>query len=324
MIKVIQKLVFHQFTLQNQKVQDKIILSYQLFGKSLGTAPVVLVNHALTGNSQVIDENGWWNSLIGEEKTIDTDQYTILAFNVPGNAYQDQENSIENYKDFTVADIAAIFWKGIESLQIEKLYAAIGGSLGGAIAWQMAIQEPEKISHLIPVATDWKSTDWLMANVLVQDSILNNSKNPIADARMHAMLLYRTPQSLQFKFNREKQPDSDLFQIESWLLHHGDKLQKRFQLSAYKLMNHLLRTIDVTNGTGNFEKVIEKVTSEIHIVAVDTDYFFTADENLKTYEELKKLGKKVNWHQIESIHGHDAFLIEFEQLNIILKDIFNK
>ncbi|WP_245896532.1 alpha/beta fold hydrolase [Flavobacterium sediminis] len=321
---MIQKLVFHQFTLQNQKVQDKIILSYQLFGQKLGKAPVVLVNHALTGNSQVIGESGWWNSLIGEGKTIDTDQYTILAFNVPGNTYQDQENSIENYKDFTVADIAAAFWKGVESLQIEKLYAAIGGSLGGAIAWQMAIQEPEKISHLIPVATDWKSTDWLMANVLVQDSILNNSKNPIADARMHAMLLYRTPQSLQFKFNREKQPDSDLFQIESWLLHHGDKLQKRFQLSAYKLMNHLLRTIDITNGNGNFEKTVEKVTSEIHIVAVDTDYFFTADENLKTYENLKKLGKKVNWHQIESIHGHDAFLIEFEQLNTILKDIFNK
>lgn len=321
---MIQKLVFHQFTLQNQKVQDKIILSYQLFGQKLGKAPVVLVNHALTGNSQVIGESGWWNSLIGEGKTIDTDQYTILAFNVPGNTYQDQENSIENYKDFTVADIAAAFWKGVESLQIEKLYAAIGGSLGGAIAWQMAIQEPEKISHLIPVATDWKSTDWLMANVLVQDSILNNSKNPIADARIHAMLLYRTPQSLQFKFNREKQPDSDLFQIESWLLHHGDKLQKRFQLSAYKLMNHLLRTIDITNGNGNFEKIVEKVTSEIHIVAVDTDYFFTADENLKTYENLKKLGKKVNWHQIESIHGHDAFLIEFEQLNTILKDIFNK
>ncbi|MGV7106343.1 alpha/beta fold hydrolase [Flavobacterium sp. U410] len=321
---MIQKLVFHQFTLQNQKVQDKIILSYQLFGQKLGTAPVVVVNHALTGNSQVIDENGWWNSLIGEGKTIDTNQYTILAFNVPGNAYQDQENSISNYKDFTVADIAAIFWKGIESLQIEKLYAVIGGSLGGAIAWHMAIQEPEKISHLIPVATDWKSTDWLIANVLVQDSILNNSKNPIADARMHAMLLYRTPQSLQFKFNREKQPDSDLFQIESWLLHHGDKLQKRFQLSAYKLMNHLLRTIDITKDNGNFENVVDKVTSEIYIVAVDTDYFFTADENLKTYENLKKLGKKVNWHQIESIHGHDAFLIEFEQLNTILKDIFNK
>lgn len=321
---MIQKLVFHQFTLQNQKVQDKIILSYQLFGKSLGTAPVVLVNHALTGNSQVIGENGWWNSLIGEGKTIDTNQYTILAFNVPGNAYQDQENSILNYKDFTVADIAAVFWKGIESLQIESLYAVIGGSLGGAIAWHMAIQEPEKISHVIPIATDWKSTDWLIANVLVQDSILNNSKNPIADARMHAMLLYRTPQSLQFKFNREKQPDSDLFQIESWLLHHGDKLQKRFQLSAYKLMNHLLRTIDITNGNGNFENAVEKVTSEIHIVAVDTDYFFTADENLKTYQNLKKLGKKVNWHQIESIHGHDAFLIEFEQLNTILKDIFNK
>ena len=320
---MIQKLIFHQFTLQNQKVQDKIILSYQLFGQKLGTAPLVLVNHALTGNSQVIGENGWWNSLIGEGKTIDTNQYTILAFNVPGNAYQDQENSISNYKDFTVADIAAVFWKGIESLQIEKLYAVIGGSLGGAIAWHMAIQEPEKILHLIPVATDWKSTDWLIANVLVQDSILNNSKSPIADARMHAMLLYRTPQLLQFKFNREKQPDSDLFQIESWLLHHGDKLQRRFQLSAYKLMNHLLRTIDFSKNKGNFEKAVEKVTSDIHIVAVDTDYFFTADEIKTAFQEIKNYKNNAFYHEIKSIHGHDAFLIEFEQLNNILKPIFN-
>ena len=85
----IQKIIFEDFPLRNGVIQPKIVLSYQLFGQPIGTAPLVLVNHALTGNSQVTGENGWWKSLIGENKTIDTNKYTILAFNIPGNGYQD-------------------------------------------------------------------------------------------------------------------------------------------------------------------------------------------------------------------------------------------
>ena len=318
----IQKIIFEDFPLRNGVIQSKIVLSYQLFGQPIGTAPLVVVNHALTGNSQVTGENGWWKSLIGENKTIDTNKYTILAFNIPGNGYQDEENQIENYRDFATYDIASLFWKGIDSLNIAQVFAVIGGSLGGAIAWEMAFIRPKAIANLIPVATSWKASDWLIGNVLIQDLILNNSKNPIHDARIHAMLLYRTPESLQEKFHAKLQNSDGLFQVESWLLHHGEKLQNRFQLSAYKLMNHLLKTTDIFKNKNQAE-VIKSITSNIHLISVDTDYFFTANEIKTAFQEVKNYKNNSFYHEIKSIHGHDAFLIEFEQLNNILKPIFN-
>ena len=318
----IQKIILEDFSLRNGVVQSKIVLSYQLFGQPIGTAPLVLVNHALTGNSQVTGENGWWKSLIGQNKTIDTNKYTILAFNIPGNAYQDEENQVENYKDFTTYDIANLFWKGIDTLNIAQVFAVIGGSLGGAIAWEMAFIRPNAIENLIPVATSWKASDWLIGNVLIQDLILNNSKNPIHDARIHAMLLYRTPESFQEKFNSKLQNEYGLFQVESWLLHHGEKLQNRFQLSAYKLMNHLLKTTNYFNPS-NQSEVLQSLTSNIHLVGVDSDYFFTANEIKTAFQEIIKHKNNVFYHEIKSIHGHDAFLIEYEQLNTILTPIFN-
>ena len=313
-------ITINNFTTESDAFYASLNLSFEVFGLALNTAPIVLVNHALTGNSQVIGENGWWNSLIGESKTIDTKKYTILAFNVPGNGYDD--TLIEKYSDFNARDIAKLFLEGIKVLKIQKLYAIIGGSVGGGIAWEMVALEPKTTQHLIPIATDWKSTDWLIANCFLQELILNNSRKPIEDARIHAMLCYRTPESFKEKFQRTTNEDLAIFNVESWLNHHGTKLQKRFQLSAYKMMNQLLKTIDITRNKGSFEEIATKIEAEIHIVAINSDLFFTANENLETYELLKKLNKRVSYNEIDSIHGHDAFLIEYEQLDNLLKDIF--
>lgn len=300
-----------------------INLSYQLFGCALHSAPVVLVNHALTGNSNVAGSKGWWNALIGPNKPIDTNHFTILAFNIPGNGYDGRTNHlIENYKDFVARDIAKLFLSGIEALGIHQLFAAIGGSLGGGIAWEMAALNPKITKHLIPVASDWKSTDWIIANCLIQEQFLVNSKRPIQDARMHAMLCYRTPESLKNRFQRSQNEEFNLFNIETWLIHHGDKLQKRFQLSAYKLMNHLLKTIDITTNRGSASEVLKTIEAEIHIIGIDSDLFFLSEENTSTLKLLHPNLTNVSYHEITSIHGHDAFLIEYEQLNAIIKEIF--
>jgi homoserine O-acetyltransferase len=321
----LKHITLKNFTTERGAFYDVINLSYQVFGLPLNTAPIVLVNHALTGNSQVVGEKGWWNDLIGDNKTIDTAFYTVLAFNIPGNGYDDNfDNLLLNYKDFSVKDFSVLFWDGLKTLKVESLFAVIGGSLGGGIAWEMAALEPTKIKNLIPIATDWKATDWVIANVLVQDQILNNSQNPIADARLHAMLLYRTPQSLKLKFNRKEAEIANSFEIENWLNHHGKKLQNRFHLASYKLMNHLLKTIDITKNRSYFLAVAKKITSNIHIISVDTDLFFIPSENRETYEELFPKKENVFYHEIKSIHGHDAFLIEFEQLSTIISPIFSK
>jgi homoserine O-acetyltransferase len=324
-MKNLEKIDLFNFDLENGKQKPFIPLFYQVFGKPIGSSPVVVVNHALTGNSNVTGENGWWNDLIGKNTTIDTDYFTVIAINIPGNGYDENNgNLISSYQEFTIRDIARIFWEGLFSLKIDTVFSVIGGSLGGAIAWEMAALQPDKIENLIPIATDWKATDWVIANVLIQDQILNNSDNPIADARLHAMLLYRTPQSINQRFQRNKHNDLAVFQIENWLLNHGIKLKKRFQLSAYKLMNHLLKTNDITRNRKDFLDIINEIQGNIHIVAVDTDYFFTADENRQTYQQIKSIKENISYHEIKSVHGHDAFLIEFEQLSQLLAPIFNQ
>ncbi|RYJ53638.1 alpha/beta fold hydrolase [Flavobacterium petrolei] len=313
-------IILQNFTTESGAFYAVLNLSFQVFGPELHTAPIVLVNHALTGNSQVVGENGWWNDLIGANKTIDTTKYTILSFNVPGNGFDGF--IIENYSHFNARDIARIFIEGIRFLEIKQLYAIIGGSVGGGIAWEMVALEPKITQHLIPIATDWKSTDWLIANCFLQEQILKNSSKPIEDARTHAMLCYRTPESFAAKFQRTTNEELAIFNVESWLLHHGEKLQKRFQISSYKMMNQLLKTIDITRNSDSFEEITSKIEGEIHIIGINSDLFFTANENKATYEELKKYKNKVSYQEIVSIHGHDAFLIEYKQLHNLLQDIF--
>lgn len=313
-------IIVQNFTTESGVFYASLHLSFQVFGPPLNTAPIVLVNHALTGNSQVIGINGWWNILIGENKTIDINKYTILAFNVPGNGYDDA--LIENYLDFNTRDVARLFLEGIKILEIKQLYAIIGGSIGGGIAWEMLALQPKITQNLVPIATDWKSTDWLIANCFLQEQILQNSRKPIEDARIHAMLCYRTPESFKAKFQRTTNEEQAIFNVESWLNHHGTKLQERFQLSAYKLMNQLLKTIDITRNSDSFEEIASKMEANIHIIGIDSDLFFTANENRETFEELKKLNKNVTYGEIKSIHGHDAFLIEYKQLDNLLKGIF--
>ena len=313
-------ITIQNFTTESGAFYTSINLSYQLFGRELHTAPIVLVNHALTGNSHVVGSKGWWNVLIGEKRTIDTNKYTILAFNVPGNGFDG--TLIENHSDFTARDVAALFIEGLKTLQIDQLFAIIGGSVGGGIAWEIAALSPQITKHLIPIATDWKSTDWLIANCFLQEQILNNSAKPIEDARMHAMLCYRTPESFKAKFDRTINEELAIFNIESWLHHHGEKLQKRFQLSAYKLMNQLLKTIDIARGRESFIAVASKIEADIHIIGINSDLFFSSKENKETYETLKKHKQNVTFQEIDSIHGHDAFLIEYKQLDNLLQGVF--
>lgn len=314
------KLNIKDYISENEKNFD-IELSYELFGQPLGQAPIVLVNHALTGNSSVTGKNGWWNSLIGQNKLIDTNDFTVLAFNFPGNGYDGF--FIKNYKDLILRDIANIFLIGLEKLKIKKLFAIIGGSIGGGLVWEIAALSPELSENYIPIASDWKSSDWLLANTRLQKQILNNSSQPVHDARMHAMLCYRSPLSFQKKFDRSK--DSHIFNVESWLLHHGKKLQERFQLKSYKLMNHLLSKIDITRGGEmKFENIISKVKGNIYIVSVDSDLFFTDYQNRETFYKACVIKDNMFFKTIKSDHGHDAFLIEFDQLRELLLEIFTR
>ena len=297
----------------NSGKEYSIPLSYQLFGKDFFSAPIILVNHALTGNSNVSGEKGWWKQLIGENQVIDTQRFTVLCFNIPGNGFDDF--FVDEYEDFTPSDIANIFLKGLEVLNIKKLYTIIGGSLGGAIGWEMLVEKPDLADIFIPVACDYKTHDWLHAQCLVQKFLLNQPNEPLQKARIHAMLCYRTPQSLNERFQNKFNNEKNRLESEDWLIHHGNVLNERFSLKSYRLMNHLLMNINAE------EEKLEKIQSRMHMISVDTDLFFPASEIRMGFEKLKEKKKNVFYHEITSIHGHDAFLMEYEQLNTIIKNI---
>lgn len=297
----------------NSNKEYNIPLSYQLFGKDLFTAPIVLVNHALTGNSNVSGEQGWWKQLIGENEVIDTNKYTVLCFNIPGNGYDDF--LIDEYENFTSSDIANIFLRGLEILNINSLHAIIGGSLGGGIAWEMLVKQPQLAEIFIPIACDFKTHDWLHAQCLVQKFLLNQNDEPLQKARIHAMLCYRTPQSLNDRFQNKYNQEKQSLESEDWLVYHGNALNERFSLKSYKLMNHLLMNLNAE------ESKLEEINARMHMISVDTDLFFPASEIRMCFEKLNKTRENVFYHEIKSIHGHDAFLMEYKQLNNIIKNI---
>lgn len=306
-------------TLSGSKIK-KLQISYQVFGKKLGSAPVIVVNHALTGNSLVSGINGWWSDIIGFEKPIDTTKYSVLCFNIPGNGFN--ENNFDFNLDLNLGDIALMFIKAIDKLKIGKLHAIIGGSIGGCLTWEMIALKNDLASIIIPVAADWKATDWLIANTFLQDRILKNSRDPVSDARIHAMTFYRTPKSLNTRFNRTKNLDKNIYNVESWLSHHGEKLRRRFSLESYLFMNKLLSSTDITRDGESFINKISKIKSSIHVISVDSDVFFLTDEDHETVSIAKNNNIDIKNHIIKSIHGHDAFLIETKQISDIFTKIF--
>jgi len=308
------------FTTASGSYYEVIDLHYQHFGQDFIGAPVVLINHSLTGDANVAGSSGWWNEIVGPNLTIDTNKYAILAFNIPGNGVNDY--LIEDYQAFHTGDIAEIFYKGLQALGVIELFALIGGSIGGGIAWEMAALYPSITKKLIPVAADWKATDWIIANTFFQKRLLDNSNDPLRDARIHAMLTYRTPASFTNRFRRTKNLEKNIYNVESWLIHHGDKLFNRFLLQAYKMMNHLLASVDVTRNGKSIEEIIQSIKSEIHLVAIDSDIFFAPEEDQKTFKIGKKYKKNFFYHEINSIHGHDAFLIENDAVSKIFENIF--
>lgn len=295
-----------------------ITLTYQVEGPALGSAPIVLVCHALTGNSAVSGPEGWWAKLIGPGQTIDTARYTILSIDIPGNEYAGS-TPLDDPSLLNVKDVARLWLLVLRELRVDHLYALIGPSLGGGLAWQIATLEPTLADLLFPIATDYKASDWLLAQTEVQRLILEHSDRPIHDARVHAMLTYRTPKSLIGRFEGKKVEDSGLPKVIDWLDYHGRTLEGRFSLSAYRVMTFLTSTIHAAES----EEELSRIASDIHLVVIDSDRLFPYFIARETIERLRCSGKEhAELHTIVSDHGHDAFLIEYDQLCRIMSPFF--
>jgi homoserine O-acetyltransferase len=296
-------------------------VSFETFGVSKDQGPSVLVIHALTGNATVAGEKGWWKELFGENKLFDTRKFHIIGINIPGNGYDD--NFIENYKDFDSRIIADAIVQTLQIKGYETIAVGIGGSLGGGLLWDIIINHPTYIKTAIPIATDWKSNDWVKGFAHTQDLLLNTSDQPLELARQMAMFFYRNPKDFAYKFNNSFDTDKNEANVIGWLNHHGNRLKSRFTLSAYKMMNQLLGNIHATKEFETPELAFKQLQATIIQVVICSDILFSKFENLNTKKLLDQAGIENHYIEIESVHGHDAFLIEYEKLTNVLKKYIN-
>ena len=122
-------------------------------------------------------------------------------------------NNFYTPNKFHLGDIANLFLQALEKLNIKKLHAITGGSIGGCLTWEIAAKKPDIAKFIIPVASDWKARDWMIANTYLQDRILNNSRHPVQDARIHAMTFYRSPESFSKRFDRTFNESKGIYNV---------------------------------------------------------------------------------------------------------------
>ncbi|MDD8018109.1 MAG: homoserine O-acetyltransferase [Bacteroidota bacterium] len=317
----------------------------------------ILVCHALTGSAHAAEYSsedsksaGWWHTAIGEGKALDTRKYFVISSNFLGGCYGTTGSISENPKtgkpyglsfpQMTVRDMVKVQKALITYLGVTKLKTIIGGSLGGMQVLEWPLMYPDLVESIVPIATAAKHSPWAIGlNTIARQAIMNDPdwksgnyyafgqpQKGFSLARQIAMLSYRSDVSFQQRFQRERIKDnldsknynfdwSNLFQVESYLYYQGKKLVDRFDANTYIYITRAMDLHDVTLDRGSIEDVLGSITVPSLSVGIDSDILYPVHEQ----KEIASRIPNSTYAEITSPHGHDAFLIEYDQLSMMLK-----
>ncbi len=346
--------------LESGDIIDSFKLAFKTYGKlNADKTNAILVCHALTGDQYVAGNNpvtgreGWWSRMVGPNKPIDTNKFFVICSNVLGGCAgstgpKELQNGSDvayggNFPSVTIKDMVKAQSLLIESLNIEKLFSVIGGSMGAMQVLQWAIDFPDKILNIIHIAGALKHSAQNIAfhevgrQAIMSDPIWKNGKyfenNEVPErglsvARMIAHITYLSENAMHRKFGRKLQSrdiisfgfDAD-FQVESYLRYQGKSFVERFDANSYL---YLTRAMDYFDHDETFRKNIEFSHNPNNhlkylIVSFTSDWLFPTIESKMIVNQLNSLSREVSFLEIDTDKGHDSFLLEEPQLDDVIK-----
>jgi len=338
---------------------EDITIAYETYGKlNKQKSNAILVCHALSGDSHAAGwhqgdgKPGWWDIIIGPGKCLDTERYFVICSNVLGGCKGSTGPSSINPKTgksyglefplITIKDIITAQKKLIDHLSIKQLFSVIGGSMGGMQVLQWCVSYPNMVRLAIPIATTAYSSPQQIAfnevgrRAIVSDHKWNNGNyysgelpnEGLSLARMIGHITYLSNESMYQKFGRRLQDKDEYsydfktdFEVESYLHYQGDTFTKRFDANSYLYLSKAIDYFDLTDN-GSLSDAFKGVEAKFLIISVDSDWLYPPSESKEIVMALTANNVDVNYCQIKSNYGHDAFLLESGQLNYIISGFF--
>ena len=324
-------------------------IAYKTYGTlNADKSNAILVCHALTGDQYCASPNpvtgreGWWTTMIGPGKPVDTDRYFVISSNILGGCMGSSGPSMPNPKtnrpyglDFpviTIADMVRAQVRLIDHLGIGQLFCVIGGSMGGMQVIEWAAKYTSRVFTAVPIATAARHSsqniafhevgrqavmadpDWRAGRYLEEGAV---PRKGLAVARMAAHITYLSEEALHRKFGRKLEArdvktfsfDAD-FQVESYLRHQGFGFVERFDANSYLYITRAMDYFDLpAEYDGKLANAFKGTQTRFCVVSFTSDWLYPTRENRQIMQALNAVAANVSFVEIESDKGHDAFLL---------------
>lgn len=334
---------------------DEVTVAFRTWG-TLNAAGdnAVIVLHALTGDSRAAGEGGWWGPLIGPGRAIDTDRAFVVCANILGGCQGTTgPASLDpltgrpyamRFPLITIGDMVTAQRRLVEQLGVTRLIA-IGGSIGGCQALEWATRHPELVAASVPVAAtpglppmgialneagrraimadpDWRGGEYASEGVFPDEGL--------AIARMIAMTTFHSRESLGARFGRRPAVRPSLypsfggtFDVEGYIHYHGAALVRRFDANSHLYLTRAMDLYDLARDGGE-EHWLQQLDAPMLLLGIRSDWLYPPDEVKALADRVAALGKEVSYEELDSPHGHDAFLKEWDQLTAAIKPFMDR
>jgi homoserine O-acetyltransferase len=346
--------------LESGRILEPYKIAYETYGKMNEDASnVILICHALSGSAHAAGKHegeskaGWWDKLIGDGKAIDTTKYFVISTNVIGSCfgstspmdldYPKEEPFRLKFPVLTIKDMIKAQKQLLSQLGIHHLHAIVGGSMGGMQALQFAVDYPNFADKVIALAATYATQPWAIAfnkvaiEAIRRDPRFNNGNyakdafkekgiDGLAIGRIAGHISYLSPDSMNKKFGRNYVSNDGLFElfgryeVERYMEYNTDNFSKLFDPLSYLYIVKAINTFNLSRGYDSLHEAISRIKAEMTLISFKSDYLFFPKEMEHIHKMLQRNGQDSSYYEIESDYGHDAFLVEIEKFDTIIKN----